>query len=406
MKTDRLIEYEGNDAVRAAAFLTKEASCSDAIDAALSYAREARCGTVIIDGENWLLDRAVCIPSHTQIIVDGVTVKLKNGVLDNIFRPDCMVMRPDDPYGFPVEIKKTFDIRVTGKNGARLEGPDENPEMYHPNQKTMQKTVGDYWGWRGFIAFFPRCSGFEFSGFTIRNTRSWAISAERSENGYIHDIDVVSDCKNGDGINLRVGTKRILIENIKAKTSDDCIAINSLGTRTRDYPDGNYVFPLIPSDYLVECGEPAEDRYIHDIFIRNVVSATDHYSQGVAFMTRQRHKIFRVYISGVYDANPAGTPKRIDMVGSYYMGGYGDIDLAPDDLSGIRIEDVVSNSTDSALLFRHEVRDVRASGVRQNCPEGAVLTALEENADEIKVTDSSSVSGKLFSSAREWKLRK
>ncbi|MBE6552169.1 MAG: hypothetical protein E7665_08555 [Ruminococcaceae bacterium] len=401
MELSKAYLYNGEWCVRASDFLAEGQSDSDAIEKAMIYSAENHINTILIDKKTWFIDKAILLRSNIKVIVDGVMIKQIDGVLDNIFRPDSIESAPGDPYGFAVNIKKTENIKIIGKNGAVLEGPEKNPKMYHPVLKQTMETFGDHWGWRGFIIFFTRCTGFEISGFLIQKTRSWAITTERSTDGYIHDIEIYSDCKNGDGINLRVGSKRIFIENIKGRTSDDFIAINTLASETRTYPFKNYVYTLFPSDYLVDQGEPIEERYIHDIFINNIVSATNHYSQAVAFLTRQGHKIFRIFIHGVYDGNTWTTPKRIDMVGAYYMEGYGDINIDDSDLAEIRIDKVVSNSTDTAVLFRNHVKDLWINDVTQNCPEGVVLSALD---DELTLTNCKCVSGVYRTDAKNWKF--
>jgi len=393
--------YEDQLCVRVIQFVGDGRTDSEAMEAAIAYAQEQHIGVLLIDSRDWLIDRAIEIPSHTTVIVDGVCVKMADRVLDNLFRPAGIDVNPDEPYGYPFSIQPSGDIRILGRNGACLEGPEVNLTMYHPVLGEWQETLGDYWGWRGFMLFFPRCDGFEVSGFIIRKTRAWAISMERSKNGYLHDLEIYSECKNGDGINLRLGCSFIRIENIRAKTSDDCIALNSGSSGMITFPYKNYMYPLQPSNYLMEQGEPIEDRYIHDITIRNIITATDHYSEGVAFLTRNGHKIFRISIQGVYDANPVRTPKRINMVGAYYTLGYGDGKAGDDDLADISIDDVVANSTDTALLFRYPVKNLQVSNVVQNNPEGVVLTALEKER-EIPLPGCSAVNGQLKAPAEGW----
>ena len=401
-KADKTYIYDSEICVRAADFLETGKSDSDTIDKALEYAAGNNIKNVLIDKKNWIIDRAIEVRSNMSIIVDSVMIKLADRVLDNVFRPDSMVMKPDDKFGFPLEIRETENIRIIGKNNAVLEGPDIHRNMFHPVLKETQEALGDFWGWRAFMIFFPRCRRFEVSGFIIRKSSSWAISLERSKEGYIHNIEIYSTCKNGDGINIRSGCSRIFIENIKGSTSDDFIAINSFGTDSRIFPQENYVYPTMPSDYLIDQGESIEDRHIHDIFINNIHSATSEYSQAVALMSRQGHKLFRIWIHGVYDGNSCDdSPKRrLDMVGAYYKN-YGDDSIADDDLSEIRIDTVVCNSSLTAVLFRDHVRDLWINNVIQNCPEGEVLAALD---DDITLTNSSAVSGNMRLSAATWHI--
>ena len=398
MNPERITMYEAERCIRAAEFLRDHGRDSDAIDAAIQYARQVQVPFLLLDEKDWNLDRAIEVPSGFRMVADGVRVKLNDGVFDNIFRPDTVICREDDPYGFPMEIKPSQHIQIQGKNGAVLEGPDNHPQMFDPVQQRTREMIGDEWGWRGFLIFMPRCTGFEIGGFLLRKTRTWAISVERSSQGWLHDLEFRTECKNGDGINLRMGCSHIRIENIRGYTSDDMIALNS-GAAPLEYPREHYLFPLVPSSYLIREGEPIEDRYIHDIQIRNVRSATRHYSEAVAFLSNGGHKIYRIQIRDIYDDNPVEEPKRLNLVGAYYLD-YGP-GFREGDLAEITIDHVEANSTEQALMFRLPIRDLRINRVIQNCKTGVVLLATEKNI-HIPLPNCISASGRLTAPAEKW----
>ena len=89
------------------------------------------------------------------------------------------------------------------------------------------------------------------------------------------------------------------------------------------------------------------------------------------------------------------------MVGAYYTLGYGDGKAGDDDLADISIDDVVANSTDTALLFRYPVKNLQVSNVVQNNPEGVVLTALEKEREN-PLPGCSAVNGQLKAPAEGW----
>ena len=398
MNIPKTIIYEGEIFVRAIDFSSGK-SDSDTLDDAIAYAEECHANKLLIDSKDWHIDRAIELPSDFKIVVDGVLIKEKDFVYDNIFRPKTINVNPDDPFGYPISIDKSHNIRIIGKNGATLEGPEKHRKMFHPFYNEEQDMVGDYWGWRGFLIFITRCDGFEISGFKFQSIRSWTVTVERSRNGHLHGLEFYSSCKNGDGINLRIGCSRIVIENIKGSTSDDMIALNS-GGEYCEYPDNQYVFPLIPSNYLIPLGESIEDRHIHDVLIANIHSATEHYSEAVAFLSSHGHKIFRIYIEGVFDDNPVKEPKRLNIIGAYYVGRYIK-NFKEGDISQIRIENVISNSTEQALMFRHPVTDLWINNVTQNCKTGTVLLALENNINT-PLPNCTSASGNLTAPAESW----
>ncbi len=385
--------------IRAADFLQESRSDSDAIDLAVEEAERTGIRSLLLDGRTWLLDRAVEVPSDFRVIVDGVTVKTADSVYDNLFRPRGVICRPGDPFGFPARIDVSRQIRIRGIHGAVLEGPDVHPRMWNPVACEEQDMIGDIWGWRGFLILMTRCIGFEISGFRVRKTRTWAISVERSSDGLIRDLDFQTTCRNGDGVNLRVGCSRIRIENISGSTADDTVAVNS-GASPMEYPFKQYVFPLIPSDYLRGEGEPIEERFIHDVEIRGI--RTRDYCPAVAFLSNAGHKITRVSIRDVFDLNPVSRPRRIYMVGLYYTD-YGP-GFREGDVSEISIDHVVSNSAEQAVIFRLPVRGLSISRVTQRCPEGVVLLATKDNLCTA-LPDCVSSSGRMTSSAEDWTFR-
>ncbi len=208
------MEITASDAVRVYDFYDPAKTDSEAVDACLSFTALLARRVILFDTKNWLIDRAVLLPSDTTVIVDGVTIKQANGVFDNIFRADNFTLDPADPNGFPLGVAPVKNIRILGLHNARLEGPDVNARMLHPVLGEVQDMVGDFWGWRGFQISLSLCTGFEIGGFTVVRQRSWAMSFDRCAEGHIHDCAFYSEVKNGDGINIRAGCHHIAIENI------------------------------------------------------------------------------------------------------------------------------------------------------------------------------------------------
>jgi polygalacturonase len=359
--------------VRVLDFYNDMKTDSEIIEECMKFASGFQPRTVIFDGKDWLIDRAILLPSNTTVIVDGVKIKQKDLMFDAIFRGDNFEIDPKNPNGFPLKIHPISNIRILGKNGAILEGPDVLPRMMHPTMGEEQVMVGDYWGWRNFQVTLSRCTNFELAGFTYKKPRSWANSFDRCSYGYIHDLDIVSEVKNGDGVNLRLGCHHITIENIKGHTSDDLIALNTTTIGTT-YPCSRYVYPLDPSSYLINEGEDIRERDIHDITVSNVYSSTSLYSHAIALLSRHGHQIYNVYINNVIDGNPISESKRLAIIGSYkgYGSGYN-----PGDMHDIKINHIVSNSSKHAIVFNDPVKNVWINNVIQNRPDGDVLFTVD-----------------------------
>jgi len=390
--------YENAICVRAADFLESGLSDSDSIEAAIAYAKENHIPTILIDKKDWILDRAILVYSGATFIVDGVMLKQADGVFDNLIRSEGFIVDPENPYGYPLDVVTVENVRLIGKNGAKIEGPEVQPKIKNLDTGELVEPYGDVWGWRGISVYLTCIRNFEFSGFTVTKTRTWAISFERAKDGVIRDLEIYSsECPNGDGLNFRNGCCRIAIQRIKGTTSDDFIAINNCSLYNENYPVRSwktYFYPIVASNMLMK-NETLEDQHIHDIFISDICS-----NSAVMFLPRNGHKIFRIWARNLNDG--AGLYKRRNIahvVGAYYGTGYGDISKETC-LSDIYIDNVTAGATQSAVLFRDNVKNLFINNVKQNTPDGTVLTAIDE--DDIVMKNCEAVSGCMRRSAKDW----
>jgi len=389
--------YENAICVRAADFLESGLSDSDCIENAIAYAKENHIPTILIDKKDWILDRAILVYTGATFIVDGVMLKQADGVFDNLIRSEGFIVNPENPYGYPLDVVTVENFRLVGKNGAKIEGPEVQPKLENPDTGELVEPYGDVWGWRGISVYLTCVRNFEFSGFTVTKTRTWAISFERARDGVIRDLEIYSsECPNGDGLNIRNGCSRIAIERIKGTTSDDFIAINNCSLYY-EHPYRTwktYFYPIVASNILMK-NETLEDQHIHDIFISDICG-----NSAVMFLARNGHKIFRIWARNIDDG--AAFYKRRNfayVVGAYYGSGYGDTSKDTC-LSDIYIDNVTANASQSAVLFRDNVDNLFLNHIQQNTPDGTVLTAIDE--DEIVMKNCESVSGSLRRSAKEW----
>ena len=191
--------------VRATDFLPGRTH-SEAIAAAIAAARAAGGeATVVLDGQDWRVDRAVLLPSNLELVIDGCRLKLADGVHDNLIRSAGIQPDPANPFGACLSVEPTENIRVTGRNGAVLEGADRPYTAANPKTGVVEPWLGDFFGWRTVGIQLSRVTGYELSGFTLRKTHCWAISQEQCSHGYLHDLGFDTAVKNGDGIDFRNG---------------------------------------------------------------------------------------------------------------------------------------------------------------------------------------------------------
>lgn len=347
-------------------------SHSEAIEAALAARRDTKTPlTVVLDSQNWVIDRAILLPSHTELVIDGCTLKLANGVFDNTIR--VAGIRPDAsaPNGF-CKVHPTIDIRITGRNRAVIEGADKPYAAKNPKTGSIAEWVGDFYGWRTIGILLSHTKGYELSGFTMRKTQCWAISQGQCSNGYLHDIVFDTRVKNGDGIDLRNGCSFILIENISGSTSDDTIAMTALNG---DYftPESNYVYPMQPE------GLDFEDNAanIHDIAVKNISTGGRHHGV-ICLATSPR--VYNISIENIVEE----APSRREAVVKIYTG-YGS-GYRQGNLHNIHVSKVVSRGARYAVMVKAGVKDVAFSDIRQ-FKQGASARLFEGLSENLTFTE-------------------
>lgn len=316
--------------------------------------------TVIFDGKDYFIDRAILVPSDTQIIVDNCTIKQNDYVFDNIFRGNNLIINGIDPYGVPIDVTPISNIKIIGKGDAKIIGTNKPRVGYHPFFNEYQPMVGDFWGWRTLAFCFSFGVGIEISGLKLRQTMCWAISFDNCQECYIHDIDIQSNVKNGDGIDFRSGCNHCTVENITGFTSDDTIACTALSRGKTERPLSRYLSPLEPYNASHE----NIDRSIHHIKINNI--STGGYHHGVICLSAYGNQVHDIEISNITETCDGGRQATVKIYTGYgdgYNGG---------DIHDIKIENVVSEKARYALLVNCEAENLSVKNLVQNNHDGEV----------------------------------
>lgn len=359
--------------VRAADFL-KGRSHSQAIEAGLAARERADVPVILIlDKQNWTIDRAIILPSHTELVIDGCTLKLADGVFDNIIRVAGIQPNPADPYGF-CQVEPTENIRITGLNKAVIEGAEQPYEGKNPKTGEITKWVGDFYGWRTVGILLSCTTGYEISGFTMCKTHCWAISQGQCSCGYLHDIIFQTSVKNGDGIDFRNGCSFSFVENISGSTSDDtiaCTALSAAGSYLT--PTSKYVYPMQPEgrdfkDYIAD---------IHDIAIRNI-STVGHHHGVICLATTP--KVYNILIDNIVEESPSSR-EAVVRIYTGYGNGY-----QKGNISNIYVSNVVSKGALYAVLVKAEVKDVTFTSITQMNKDG-VTHLFEGQSDNLTIHD-------------------
>ncbi|MCF6239319.1 MAG: hypothetical protein L3J79_11030 [Candidatus Marinimicrobia bacterium] len=354
--------------VRAQDFL-KGNSHTEAIEAALSSVSNGTPVILILDQQSWIIDRAICLPSHTELLIIDCMLKLADGVFDNIIRVAGIQPDPANPYGF-CEVQPTENIRITGLKGAVIEGADHPYEGKNPKTGKITKWVGDFYGWRTVGILLSHTKGYEISGFTLRKTHGWAISQGQCSQGYLHDIVFETQVKNGDGIDFRNGCSFALVENISGHTSDDTVAMTALNG-SYFTPQSNYVYPLQPEGLDFE-GDAAD---IHDIAVRNIQTSGRHHA---VICLATSPKVYNISIHHVIDEMPS-TRESVVKIYSGYGSGY-----VEGNLSNITVSHVISKGAKYAVQVTTQVKDVSFSDIQQ-MKKGAETYAISEGSENLTI---------------------
>lgn len=324
--------------------------------------------TVVFDGKDYFIDRAILIPSNTEVIIDNCTIKQNDYVFDNIFRGDNLLINGIDPYGAPIDVFPINNIKIVGKGNAKLIGTDKNRIGYHPVFKEYQKMVGDFWGWRTIMCSFSYAKGIQISGLNLSQTMCWSTCFDNCQDVYVHDMEIYSHVKNGDGIDLRSGCNHCRIENIKGFTSDDSVACTALSRGCR-YPaliHEKYLAPLEPYNSSHE----NIDGSIHDITIKNI--STGGQCHGVICLSAWGNKIYNVEISNLNETNEGAREATVKVYTGYGDGyNYGDI-------HDITIKNITATTSKYAYMTNCDTANLTLENIVQNNPKGQLYCNLKE----------------------------
>ena len=343
-------------------FWEEGSSDSDAIRACMVRRKElGGCCTVVLNGRDWNLDEAVLIPSDTTVIVDGCTVRQNDLVFDNLFRGDNLILNPQDPWGAPLKVEKLVNVRILGRNGARLEGCKVNRHGWHPVFLEEQPMVGNDWGWRTILICLSRCDGFEVAGLSLFETRCWALSFDCCSNGDIHHLHIQSAVKNGDGVDIRIGCHHCRVSHITGVTSDDSVACTAILFQAGTFPVGHYLYPLEPAAVLL----PPDDlrqRDIHHIDISDIRTGGSYH--GVICLAAGGIQVYDISIRDVVEEAPGDREASVRIYTGYGTG-YRD-----NDLHDILVENVTSRISQYGVYCTVKTDRVKLVNIQQLKPGG------------------------------------
>ncbi len=258
------------------------ATDSETIQNAVNYAHKTGINSVTVPrknertGENvWIIDRAVILPSHIEIVLDNAHLRQADGAMDNIFRN----FRDLATEGHTLA-EQSRNIVIRGLGNAILDGGNHNGLT----EKTS-KLEGNPHHYHNNMILLYNLRDFVIENLELRDHRYWAIQLVHAERGRISNLTISGDCHcpNQDAIDLRIGCSNILIERIFGQTGDDVVALSAINQNTPAY----------------RCHVLEHDCDIHDIIIRDVI-ATSVECAVIALRNNGGRKIHDITIENIH----------------------------------------------------------------------------------------------------------
>lgn len=375
METQMYKAFERGDMLKISSFLG--ANGHEKIENAIAFIKRRGWGILDMESGTWVRNSAILLPDNCWIYLNTSTIKLANGVFDNVMRNDGIVVDPNNPYGVALALNPSSNIRIFGAgiNQCFIACADIPKTAPHPiNGGAAVPWIGDFYGWRAVAVLLANSKNHKIDNVGFKNTTSWAISQEHGCTGMIlHDLDFKTAVKNGDGIDFRMGCSGGEVYNITGVTSDDLVALTAIKNWQTSWPVGNYIYPTQVGGYA-DRGFGVD---ITDIDIYNIEGSGDH--NGVRLLCSGGSKLKNITVNGVSDTTTAGyTQGAIVLVSS----GYG-TPAVMGDMIDISINGIVSNNSGTPLKLAGKIKDSQFHDILQKRTWG---TWINDTSEKINVT--------------------
>lgn len=270
------------------------------INEMIRKAAEDGSRTCTVSG-NWEIEQAIMIPSDFTLVLDGCHLRMKDGVMCNMFNNEHINdLTPTATWD--------YDIAIEGRGRAIVDGGEPNELCERTFKADPSAFPGITHNAVNSILMFAHVDGIRVSGLQVRNHRYWALTFAYCCRGVLQNLDFRSNdtwideagqlrhgfvkgetkydnicVKNADGIDLRCGCHDFIIENITGFVEDDAVAVNCIW--------GN-----VPKAYYAE----GDCKDIWNVIIRNVNVAS--YCSSVRLLNGDGNLLHDVLIDGVFDA--------------------------------------------------------------------------------------------------------
>ncbi|MCA1807960.1 MAG: glycoside hydrolase family 55 protein [Lentisphaerae bacterium] len=219
--------------------------CSGAINALLSD------GNVVIQNGRFLVSSSILIPSDRTLYIRNATIRLNDGVFDNIFR-NRQIFKGDT------------NVKILGLGNAVLDANGLNNNKRSANYfESVSSDFQKNHKYKRNVGFFGNVSNFEIAGLNEVDRGCYFMTLQDDSYGKIHDIynSIYNKTQNQDGIQIIYGTHDIELYNISGYFGDDPTSVflgtvgrptksGTLEMRTPTFPHGD-VHDIYWHDYHV-----------------------------------------------------------------------------------------------------------------------------------------------------------
>lgn len=262
----------------------------------------------------WNIESSLLIGDDTALVIEkGIKIKFsKNYVVDTIIRnkgigtiADAALHSTDYMTGTGRTSKnKNIIILGAGEEHTLIEGSDIPYRANRPFTNTEEDWVGDEYGWRTLSILMCNVDGLEIGGFSLRKPKCWMIPIFNSLNLWIHDLDLLSRVRNGDGVDI-IGCHGGIVENVVNDLYDDAVFVGYVSKRNINFPHYQYIYPSVPN--ILEVKEkPISFQDTSNIDIKNISGNSR--SVICRIMVVDGPKVSNVSVNGLisYDLGRAG----------------------------------------------------------------------------------------------------
>lgn len=229
----------------------------------------------------WVFEEAVKLYSGSVICLDNCIIRGGAELFDNLFKNS----NARTEFALTEEGQQK-DICIYGLGNAVLDGGVPIPF----SEKTWKP--GDPFIFSVSPIHFHNVTGFSIKNIKITNQRYWGIVCHFCTDGVIQGIrfDTEGRSINQDGIDLRIGCKDILIEDISGTVGDDMVALTALYGGERS---------LAVEGMSID---------ICNVIIRNIRGKALDYKGFIRVLNHGGARIHEVLIEDIMDISDASVP--------------------------------------------------------------------------------------------------